>query len=262
MILVSEKWFTITKINNDTFAISELHHWEKVHSFLLVGKKIAFLIDTGLGIYSIKEKVREITDLPIKVITTHVHTDHIGNHHEFDNISVHHAEVEWMMNGIPGLSKDTIIKNLTKGITDKLPSSFDIRKHTVYTGLPNSILNDSDILDAGGRKIRIIHTPGHSPGHISILDLKYRFLFTGDLLYIDSPIYAFYPTTNPKLLLDSLKKISNIKGVTKVYGSHNTLGINPSIFNDVIYAVNYLKSNNLDHWGSGVHNIQNLSFHF
>lgn len=46
-------WFTIEKIDNETYAISEYGHWEKVHSYLLIGKKYALLIDTGLGIGNI-----------------------------------------------------------------------------------------------------------------------------------------------------------------------------------------------------------------
>ncbi|GAB3056697.1 hypothetical protein JCM19029_12160 [Salinicoccus sesuvii] len=63
--------------------ISRYGHWEKVHSFLLVGKKKAVLIDTGLGIDNIKRITDQLTILPIDVITTHVHVDHIGNHKKF-----------------------------------------------------------------------------------------------------------------------------------------------------------------------------------
>ena len=80
-------WFTIEKIDNDTFVISEYGHFERVHSYLLLGDKFALLIDTGLGIGDIKKEVDLLTDLPIKVVTTHVHWDHIGGHHLFNNIS-------------------------------------------------------------------------------------------------------------------------------------------------------------------------------
>ncbi len=71
----------------------------------------------------------------------------------------------------------------------------------------------------------VYHTPGHSPGHISLFDKQSGYLFTGDLFYDETPIYAFYPTTSPTDLVDSLEKIAAIEDVTKIYGSHNTIGI-------------------------------------
>lgn len=81
-------WFTIEKIDDATYAISEYGHWEKMHSYLLLGEEYALLIDTGLGIGNIKTEIDSLTNLPVKVVTTHVHWDHIGCHSLFSDISV------------------------------------------------------------------------------------------------------------------------------------------------------------------------------
>ena len=83
-----------------------------------------------------------------------------------------------------------------------------------------AILKDGDVLDLGSRKLNIYHTPGHSSGHISIFDESKGFLFTGDLLYDETPVYAFYPTTNPIYLVNSLEKITKITNINMIYGSH------------------------------------------
>ncbi len=83
------EWFTIGKIDNTTFSISEYKHWEQTHSYLLIGEKKALLIDTGLGVSNIKNVVLSITNKPIQAVTTHVHWDHIGGHKNFDNIAVY-----------------------------------------------------------------------------------------------------------------------------------------------------------------------------
>ena len=82
-------WFTVEKIDEDTYAISEYQHWAETHCYLLCGTKRALLIDTGLGVANIKEVVDKLTMLPIFVVTTHVHWDHIGGHQYFENIGVH-----------------------------------------------------------------------------------------------------------------------------------------------------------------------------
>jgi ABC-type taurine transport system substrate-binding protein len=67
------EWFEIKKIDPTTYAICEHGHWEKMNSYLLIGSEEALLIDTGLGIGNIKQLVDKITNLPIMVVSTHVH---------------------------------------------------------------------------------------------------------------------------------------------------------------------------------------------
>lgn len=56
------------------------------YCYLLCGIEKAVLIDTGLGVANIKTVVDSLTTLPVMVITTHVHWDHIGGHRYFDYI--------------------------------------------------------------------------------------------------------------------------------------------------------------------------------
>lgn len=46
-------WFTIDKIDDKTYILSEYHHWEETHCYLLIGNDYGLLIDTGLGICNI-----------------------------------------------------------------------------------------------------------------------------------------------------------------------------------------------------------------
>ena len=123
-------------------------------------------------------------------------------------------------------------------------------------------MEDGDVIDLGNRKLIIYHTPGHSPGHISVFDKANGYLFTGDLLYDETPIYAFYPTTNPIDLVNSLEKISEISAVTKVFGSHNTLGLEPEILQDVKDAVFELRAKELIKHGTGIHQFKGFSVQF
>ena len=247
--MVKDSWFTVQKIDNKTFAISEYGHWEKVHSFLLLGKEKAVLIDTGLGIDNIKRITDQLTNLPIVVITTHVHVDHIGSHQEFEAVYVHEADADWLTNGIQGLTIPT-------------PKTFNPDTFKPYRGMPTGLLQDGDVIDIGNRELMIYHTPGHSPGHICVYDQTNGYLFTGDLLYDETPIYAFYPSTNPADLVHSWEKISKIPHVTQVYGSHNTLGLDPSILQELTNAVKELKEKDLIKFGTGIHRFKGFSVQF
>lgn len=260
--MINDLWFTIQQLDGNSYAISEYGHWEKVHSFLLLGKEKAVLIDTGLGIDNIKRITDQLTTLPIEVITTHVHTDHIGSHGQYEIIYVHESDKDWLVNGIKGLSIEQIRRDISRDITLPTPETFNPDKYQPFQGEPTGLLKDGDVIELGNRKLIIYHTPGHSPGHISIFDETNGYLFTGDLLYDETPIYAFYPSTNPCDLVNSLEKISKIPNVSMVYGSHNTLGLEPKILKEVKNAVKFLKENELTKFGTGIHKFNGFSVHF
>lgn len=260
--MLEDDWFTVRKIDENTYAISELGHWEKVHSFLLLGSTKAALLDTGLGIDNMKRITDQLTTLPIDVITTHVHSDHIGSHGEYTRIFVHEDEESWLINGIVGLSLEQIRANTARDITIPTPKGFSPETYMPFTGKPTGLLKDGDVLDLGNRKLIIYHTPGHSPGHICIFDETNGYLFTGDLLYDVTPVYAFYPTTNPMELVNSLERITKIPNVNMIYGAHNSLGINPNILKEVKKAVIYLRENDLVKFGTGIHPFKGFSVQF
>lgn len=260
--MIKDLWFTVQQIDSNTLAISEYGHWEKVHSFLLLGKEKAVLIDTGLGIDNIKRIIDQLTTLPIEVITTHVHTDHIGSHGEFEKIYVHEGDKDWLVNGIKGLSIEQIRKDVSRNITLPIPKTFNPDTYQPFQGEPTGLLNDGDVFDLGNRTLIIYHTPGHSPGHITVFDETNGYLFTGDLLYTETPIYAFYPSTDPVDLVNSLEKISEIPNITMIFGSHNTLGIEPSILKEVKIAVKFLRENGLTKFGTGIHEFNGFSVQF
>ncbi|WP_152657986.1 MBL fold metallo-hydrolase [Oceanobacillus sp. CFH 90083] len=260
--MLNDPWFTVREIDNKTYAISELGHWERVHSFLLIGDTKAALIDTGLGIDNMKRITDQLTNLPINVITTHVHADHIGSHGEYDRLFVHEAERDWLVHGIVGLPLEQMRQNIARDITIPVPESFDPSTYKPFQGEPTGLLKDGDRVELGNRTLVIYHTPGHSPGHIAIFDEEKGYLFTGDLLYDETPIYAFYPTTNPVDLVNSLEKINKIPHISMIYGSHNTLGLTPEILDEVKYAVEYLRKNGFARFGTGVHYFKGFSVQF
>lgn len=262
MSLIKDPWFTVEKIDESTFAIGEYGHWEKVISYFLIGGSRAALIDTGLGIDSMKRITDQLSDLPIDVITTHVHGDHIGSHREYENLYVHEADADWLIHGIEGRTLEAMRHDLVRDITIPTPQSFDPSTYVPFQGEPTGLLNDGDTMDIGDRKLVIYHTPGHSPGHITIFDQKKGYLFTGDSLYIGTPVYAYYPSTDPGDLVDSLERIAQIEGVSQIFGAHNQAGIDPDIFVDILEGISMLRQKNLIRHGTGLHNMGRLQVKF
>ena len=194
-----EDWFTVEVIDDNTFAISEYKHWEETHCYLMCGTEKAVLIDTGLGVSNIRSVVDSLTTLPIMAVTTHAHWDHIGGHKYFEDIAVHEAEKGWLSVRFP-IPLQVVKRNLMCKPCD-FPKDFMLEDYQIFTRTPQYILHDGDYLDLGNRKLMVIHTPGHSPGHCCFYELDREYLFSGDLIY-KGCLDAFYPSTDPQLFFN------------------------------------------------------------
>lgn len=241
-------WFTVEKIDSQTFAISEYKHWEETHCYLLCGQERAVLIDTGLGVSSIRDVVDELTALPVMAVTTHVHWDHIGGHQFFDSIAVHEAEKDWLSIQFP-MPLEDVKKSLTR-LPCAFPEGFNIDDYQVFQGMPQRILHDKDWLDLGGREIQVIHTPGHSPGHCCFYEPEREYLYSGDLIY-KGCLYAFYPTTDPQLFYDSVRMMRDYK-IGKVLPGHHQLDIPVSLIDKIEAGFATIEQNGQLKQGSGL----------
>lgn len=254
-------WFTTEYIDQRTTAISEYGHWEQVHSYLFEGSRKAALIDTGLGIGRISDVVGRLTRLPVVVITTHCHWDHIGGHGEFDELAIHQEDRGWLENGLP-ISTTEILANLLKEpFSRTLPSCFNPDTYRPFVGSPHQVLHDNDVIDLGGRHLKIIHTPGHSPGHICVFEQGTGYLCTGDLLYAGT-VYANYPSTDPCNLHDSIRRIDSIEYVTRLLPGHNRLDIPVSLLSKARVALDELAEAGFVKHGAGIHEGGDIRFAF
>jgi len=250
------EWFTIKGIDTNTYVISEYHHPEETHCYLLNGREYSLLIDTGLGIDNIYEQVKRLTDKPIIVVATHVHWDHIGGHQYFPEFYVHEHEVEWITGGFPLPLQ--VVRNSVLEAT-ALPENFDIKQYEIFNGQPTRVLKDNDTIDLGGRTIQVLHTPGHSPGHMCFFEEATGYLFTGDLIY-KGTLFAFYPSTDPVAYLASVEKIAKLS-VKKVLPGHHDLNISVEIIDAVSTALTKLSADNKLQHRSGIFEYQDFSIH-
>ncbi|MCM1128021.1 MAG: MBL fold metallo-hydrolase [Lachnospiraceae bacterium] len=252
-----EDWFTVEKIDADTFAISEYNHWEETHCYLLCGAEKAVLIDTGLGIANIKEIVDSLTTLPVMAATTHIHWDHIGGHKYFDNIAVHEAEKDWLSVEFP-MPLQTVKQNLMCKPC-KFPSDFNIDDYQIFQGTPQRILRDRDCIDLGIRKLIVIHTPGHSPGHCCFYEPEREYLFSGDLIY-SGCLDAFYPTTNPSLFWQSVKKVKSLE-IKRLLPAHHQLNVSVGIIERIEKAFSELADKGMLKPGAGIFYFEDFQIH-
>ena len=205
---VQDEWFKIYSVASGVFAISEPRQAEGVTSFLIVGSKRAVLFDSGLGVGRISGVVQRLTTLPVAVLNSHTHFDHVGGNSEFAD--VRNLDEPYSLASARGqigaslaahasktLDEDNVCGNLPVGVT---------RKYTIPKWRITAHVRDGERLDLGGRSLEVIRTPGHTPDSICLLDRGNGLLLTGDTYY-SGEIYLWASETNVAGYISSIDKL-------------------------------------------------------
>ena len=242
--MIGSRW---SRYDEDTDILSEYRHWEETHCYLLRGRERSLLIDTGLGICDIRQAVDRLTDRPVAAVATHIHWDHIGGHRYFPEFYAHEAELNWLSGGFP-LSVEAV----RAMVADRccLPEDFDVQRVHPVQGHPARVLRDGDRIELGGRTLEVLHTPGHSPGHMCFWEAERGYLFSGDLVYRGT-LFACYPSTNPEEYLSSLERTACLPMERLLPAQAHALDIGPELLGRVRDAFRGLKEQGKLRHGGG-----------
>jgi glyoxylase-like metal-dependent hydrolase (beta-lactamase superfamily II) len=226
-IPVNDPWFEVYQAAPGVFAIYEPHQWEETIGYLIVGEKRALQFDTGMGISDLKKVKKELTNLPLIVLNSHTHQDHVGGNWEFE--SVYGMDTEFTRRNAKG-SREASQAEIAPGhICGALPKGFDPKTYAVRPWKISAYTRDGDRFDLGGRIIEVVATPGHTPDAISLLDRANGLLFTGDTYY-PGTIYLSAPETDLDAYATSLRRLAALApGLKQVLGAHNIPIASPTV---------------------------------
>ncbi|MFQ6064810.1 MAG: MBL fold metallo-hydrolase [Candidatus Bathyarchaeia archaeon] len=167
----------------------------------------ALIIDPGFDRNSEADKVLKKADqhkLEVKfIVNTHGHPDHTAGNRILKETT-----------GAPIL--------IHEFDAPKLPNAS--KNLSMLFGLPvtsppaDQTLKEEDIIQAGKIKLKVLHTPGHSKGSISLLGEDA--VFTGDTLFTGSIGRYDFPDSSFKEIMNSLKKLAMLPDQIKVYPGH------------------------------------------
>ena len=194
---VQDDWFKVLAVAPGVFAITEPRQYEGINSFLIVGTERAVLFDTGMGIASIGDLVRKITPLPVTVLNSHTHFDHVGGNREFQDVrNLDDAFSAASARGeISGELREYASHSLDEDrVCGSLPSGVPSRDYVIPTWRIASHVRDGVRLDLGDRTVEVLTTPGHTPDSLCLLDEANGLLLTGDTFY-SGEVYLWAPET-------------------------------------------------------------------
>ena len=197
------------------------------------GRELDLLVDTGLGVASLREAARDLFEKPLAAVATHAHMDHTGGMHEFAQRWIHAAEAEAMASASNHLPLDlsaydararawfaSLGYDIAGGlITARPDDAFDVAAHRLAPAAPTRRLAEGDVVDLGDRAFEVLHLPGHSPGSIGLWEAQTGTLFSGDAIY-DGPLLDEIPGADIGAYTTTMRRLRDLP-VECVHGGHD-----------------------------------------
>ena len=179
--------------------------------YLVLGEERAALIDTGMGIGSIRKVVESVTSLPVIVINTHCHPDHAGGNVEFDPALINPADLDVF-------KKMTTLEFRIQDVS-RMPGGEEWASQLQPMGPEPVAAQDGQIIDLGDRQLQIIFTPGHTHGSLCVFEEATGTLFTGDNVQANATALREWNSCTVEEFYESLEKLAKLP-VKRILGGH------------------------------------------
>ena len=167
--------------------------------------KEALIIDPGDNAARIVQIIKEDGVVPVAVLLTHGHFDHIGAANE---VREHYG-----IKIYASCDEEKLLASPARNLSNAYGMSLRVTADILH--------NDGDILELAGLKIKAIHTPGHTAGGTCYYIESDKTLMSGDTLFAGSVGRTDYPTASSAAMMESLHdKLCKLPDDTDVYPGH------------------------------------------
>jgi glyoxylase-like metal-dependent hydrolase (beta-lactamase superfamily II) len=231
---VADRWFERRSLGDGITWLFEPHvnDFIRCNIWHVGGRDHDLLVDTGLGLASLRDEIADLAERPVIAVATHIHYDHVGSLHEFDDRRMHGLEAprmtdyeEFQFLRLEDLPAAEAVALAASGyeidadvLVDALPEAgFDLARYRVESARAQA-LEEADIIDLGDRHFEVMHLPGHSPGSIGLYETSSGTLFSGDAIY-DGPLLDRLPDSDIADYIATMKRLRELP-VTVVHAGH------------------------------------------
>jgi glyoxylase-like metal-dependent hydrolase (beta-lactamase superfamily II) len=203
-----DDYFVVQTLDPDTFAIGEPRYYQGNYSYLILGTQRAVLFDAGTGLRDMVPVVRSLTRLPVTVIPSHLHFDHVGALGRLDRTAL--PDTPALRSRVEN-SRLTLQRYEFLGFADRLATpTFRVDEWWAADAT----------IDLGGRQLQLLATPGHTPTSVSLYDASRRQLFAGDFIYPGN-LYAFLPGASRSAYHKTTRRLlSVIDPTARIFTAH------------------------------------------
>lgn len=226
----------ITKIDETTYRFTETGAGADVYMYLLIGEKQALLIDTAFGFTDVPSAIRSLTQLPLIVVNTHGHLDHIHGNHLYPEVYMPVEDTEVFNRHMdPAYLRELLEGIMTAaGLPAEVLDRPEMKLAEILDCKPGRLksLPEEMAFELGNRRISILKTPGHTQGSICLLDEKNNWLFAADTCCRDGVLLHFPESTSVERFLETIRMLKSIAEegrIRTIFPGHQVTPLDPSI---------------------------------
>ena len=228
---VAQRWFEHEEVDEDALRIREPHvdPFLQANLFLVRGRDRDLLVDTGLGIGSLRRELADLFERPTIAVATHRHFDHTGGLYEFEEVVMHRDDADAVAkaHGFASLVIEDYPPEELSGydppaslLTAVPREGYELASYAVTPVAPTRIVDEGDEIDLGDRAFRVLHLPGHTPGELGLWEEGTRTLFSGDCVYESGVLLDELPESDIPTYLRSMERLRGVP-VRIVHGGHD-----------------------------------------
>ncbi len=232
---IADRWFERRTMDHGVTLLWEPHviRLMQCNIWHVRGSERDLIIDTGMGVASLVDEIQDLTERSVTAVATHSHGDHIGSHHEFDDVVIHPSEARYLER--PSLASLNIAEAWgLEGIEAIRAAGYELDDDHFVTALPagmtidgfhqkpakvTRLVEEGDVIDLGDRQFEVLHLPGHSPGSIGLWEAATGLLFSGDAIY-DGPLLDEFDDSNIEDYCRTMERLLDLPA-TVVHGGHD-----------------------------------------
>ncbi|MDI3316742.1 MAG: MBL fold metallo-hydrolase [Bacillota bacterium] len=238
-----------------------------VNAFLVEGERRALLFDSGMGVGPLEAVVRLLTAKPLSVVLSHWHWDHAGGARRLaalaEGVWAHPADGALLARGEPDDDlRQAVAGEIRRGL---LPAEYALAPGHLGP-LPTRPAEEGRSFDLGGRRALLLHTPGHTPGGLTLLLEPDGWLFPGDLAYRGGLLWLQEAEADPAAYARSLDRLAALDGVRALYGGHDPAPQPPAMLAELRAAFEEarrrLERGEAEGWGTGARRVTVDGFGF
>jgi len=226
----------VYQVEPDVYALVETRQFQDAISHLIVGSTCALLFDTGIGLVPMRPVIEKLTTLPVTVLNSHKHFDHVGANAEFTDIlgldTLFTREYER-----GGPHTDVANEVDTGSFCGALPRGADM---AAFPKRPFSITRrvaDGDTIDLGNRTLIALAAPGGTPDALALSEPARGLLWTGNSHY-DSTISLRSPSSDLDAYETPMARLAAlVSTLRRLLPAHNTATAEPTRLDAVLHGV-------------------------
>ncbi|MCI6493309.1 MAG: MBL fold metallo-hydrolase [Bacteroidales bacterium] len=218
-------WFKVQDITpeNGTGNVYMISEHNDATCYLVTGSKYAMLIDTGIGVGDLSDLVSSLTDLPLIVVTTHGHPDHIGGNYQFSEVWLPEKDLDVMksMNPLNNPDLEAYVASYAKDFKyDVEAVKRNIEEIKTYPDYELRLFGPGKSWDLGGKVITTLELGGHTPGSILFLDEADDMVFSGDAMNGYLWMWSDHCLSIEEYEKNLAAVVPELKNFGHIYGGH------------------------------------------